>query len=312
MKPIQQPPLINARKFMPAVSFIIPSYNSHLTIEKTIGSIFRQQLQEQIAEVIVVDSSDDDKTRKVFKKFNHAKLRVISMDRKTSPSGGRNIGAAAATGTLLCFIDSDVFLADDWLSNILDAVKNGCRAGCGSVSAPDFQQKSALALAQLYLQFNESLAVGETRKVAMVPACNMFVECSLFHKAGCFPDLRASEDVMLCLKIGETDGVWFVPSAKCYHIFRENLRSYFNNQIVLGKYIIVYRRMVYDKWYYKRLWPVLMLPGFLIIKSARIKLRIFKAGGEHFRKFLISSPLFAAGLWYWAVGFVQGCFEKEH
>ena len=296
---------------MVKVSFIIPSYNSHLTIEKTIQSVFRQQPQEHIAEVIVVDSSDDGKTRDIFKKFDHPKLKVLSLNQKTSPSAGRNMGAKLSQGTLLCFIDSDVFLSDDWLSNILDAFKKGCRAGCGSVSAPDFQQKSALALAQLYLQFNESLAVGETRKVAMVPACNMFVERSLFEKAGCFPDLRASEDVILCLKIGETDQVWFVPSAKCYHIFRENLRSYFNNQIVLGKYIIVYRRMVYDKWYYKGLWPVLMLPGFLIIKSARIKLRIFKAGGEHFRKFFISSPLFAAGLWYWAVGFVQGCFQKE-
>ena len=296
---------------MPAVSFIIPSYNSHLTIEKTISSIFHQRSQEHIAEVIVVDSSDDDKTPEVLKKFDHHKLKIISLGQKTSPSGGRNIGAASATGSLLCFIDCDVFLADDWLSNVLDAFNNGCRVGCGSVSVPDFQQKSALALAQLYLQFNESLAVGETRKVKMVPACNMFVERSLFQKAGCFPDLRASEVVMLCLKIGETDQIWFVPSAKCYHIFREDLKSYFSNQIVLGKYIIIYRRMVYGKWYYKGFWPVLLLPGFLIIKSARIKLRIMKAGGEHFMKFFFSSHLFAAGLWYWAVGFVQGCFQKD-
>ena len=296
---------------MSAVSFIIPSYNSHLTIEKTIQSVFRQQPQEHLAEVIVVDSSDDEKTRDIFKKFDHPKLKVLSLNQKTSPSAGRNMGAKLSQGRLLCFIDSDVFLSDDWLSNILDAFKKGCRAGCGSVSAPDFQQKSLLALAQLYLQFNESLPVGETRQVTLVPACNMFVERSLFEQAGGFPDLRASEDVMLCLKIGETDQVWFVPLAKCYHIFRENLKSYFNNQIVLGKHIIIYRRRVYDKWYYKGLWPVVMLPGFLVIKSARIKLRIIKAGGEHFKKFFMSSHLFAAGLWYWAVGFVQGCLQKE-
>ena len=50
---------------MVKVSFIIPSYNSHLTIEKTIQSVFRQQLQEHIAEVIVVDSSDDEKARDI-------------------------------------------------------------------------------------------------------------------------------------------------------------------------------------------------------------------------------------------------------
>lgn len=56
---------------MPAVSFIIPSYNSHLTLEKAIESIFHQRLQENIAQAIVVDPSDDDKASNVFKKFDH-------------------------------------------------------------------------------------------------------------------------------------------------------------------------------------------------------------------------------------------------
>ncbi len=295
---------------MATVSFIIPSYNSHLTVGKTIQSILDQSLLQNIAEIIVIDSSNDDKTRAVYKNFSHPKLKVVLLDRKTPPSEGRNRGAKEAKGELLCFIDSDVFLSKDWLVQILDAYKNGCRSGCGSVSAPDFQQNNRLALAQLYLQFNESLAVGETRPVTMVPACNMFVERSLFAKVGGFPDLRASEDVMLCLEIGKTDKVWFVPSAKCYHIFREDIKAYFNNQIVLGEYIIVYRRMVYDKWFYKGLWPVLMLPFFLVIKGARIKLRIFKAGWAHFKKYLISCDLFALGLLYWAKGFLQGCVKR--
>lgn len=294
---------------MPSVSLIIPSYNSHLTVGKTLQSIFRQRDLCLVHEVIVVDSSDDAATRTVLSELKHEKLKLLLLNTKTSPSDGRNTGAAIATGDLLCFIDSDVFLAPDWLSKILEAYKNGCRAGCGSVSIPDFQENSKLALAQLYLQFNESLNVGKTRPVTMVPACNMFVERSLFERAGRFPRMRASEDVVLCLNIGKTDKVWFVPSARCYHIFRENLQSYFNNQIVLGKYIIVYRRLVYNTWFYKGLWPVVLLPMFLIIKSARIKLRIMNAGGEHFKRFFFSSHLFAAGLWYWAVGFLQGCFE---
>jgi len=293
------------------VSFIIPSYNSYLTVEKTIKSILGQKSFDSVCEVLVIDSSNDGTTRGVLESIKHSKLKLVLLDQKKSPAAGRNAGAKAATGDLLCFIDSDVFLSDDWLERVLAAYGNGCRAGCGSVSVPDFQKDNNLALAQLYLQFNESLDVGETRPVTMVPACNMFVERALFEQAGGFPNLRAAEDVMLCLKIGETDKVWFVPSAKCFHIFRESYRSYFNNQIVLGKYIIIYRRDVYRKWYYRGLWPLVMLPAFLIIKSTRIKWRIFKAGGRHFKKFVFSSHLFAIGLLYWAVGFVQGCFSRE-
>ncbi len=296
---------------MAAVSFIIPSYNSHLTIEKTIESILRQTSFGHVRDVVVVDSSDDGKTREILRRFCNDRLKLITLDQKTSPAAGRNAGAAASTGDLLCFVDSDVFLSEDWLANILAAYEKGSRAGCGSVSAPDFQQNKVLALAQLYLQFNESLATGVRRPVTMVPACNMFVERGLFEQAGGFPQLRASEDVMLCLKIGQSAQVWFVPEARCFHIFRENVSSYINNQKVLGQYIIVYRRRVYDKWYYRGLWPVVLLPTFLLIKIIRIKIRVFRSGSEHTKKYLVSSPLFALGLFYWAVGFIQGCFSRE-
>jgi glycosyltransferase involved in cell wall biosynthesis len=297
-------------------SIIIPSYNSYNTLDRTLKSIFRLKSFERVKDVIVVDSSDDGKTRELLRDSSPSfygtqrdshKLNIILLDQKTSPALGRNIGAKHAQEDILCFIDSDVYLDDEWLENIIQAYESGCKAGCGSVSVPDFQQNSKLAMAQLYLQFNESLNAGEKRLVAMVPACNMFVDKVLFERAGSFPDIRASEDVLLCLKLGEFTKIWFVPKAKCFHIFRESFSSYFNNQKVLGKYIMVYRRMTYNKWYYKGLWPVLMLPVFLLIKITRIKFRIFKAGWGHYKRFFISSPLFLAGLWYWAVGFLEGC-----
>ncbi len=292
-------------------SFIIPSYNSFKTLGKTLDSILHLEGVEFIKEIIIVDSSNDKETRVLLQSYAHSIIKIISLEEKTSPALGRNIGAKHATGELLCFIDSDVYLERTWLTEIIKAYASGCRVGCGSVSIPDFQQHNNLALAQLYLQFNESLNAGETRPTSMVPACNMFVDKVFFNKAGGFPNIRASEDVLLCLKLGEMTQVWFVPSAKCYHIFRESFQSYFNNQIVLGKYIIIYRRQMYKKWFYKGYWPLLLLPAFLIIKSTRIKLRIFKAGWHHTQRYIISSPLFAVGLYYWAVGFVQGCLSKE-
>jgi len=292
------------------VSFVIPSYNSFKTIKNTLDSIFKLRNFTVIKEIIVVDSSDDGETRRLIQE-DDKKLKVILLDKKTSPALGRNIGAQHATGSLLCFIDSDVYLDETWLEHILKAYLDGCKIGAGSVSIPDFQKKNNLALAQLYLQFNESLDVGKTRPITMVPACNMFVDRELFNKVGGFPDIRASEDVLLCLKIGELTKVWFVPDARCFHIFRESFQSYYNNQLVLGKYIIIYRRKTYHKWYYKGFWPIVMLPGFLLIKITRIKWRILRAGWRHYRKFIICSSLFLVGLYFWAKGFVQGCFEKE-
>jgi glycosyltransferase involved in cell wall biosynthesis len=303
--------VFNVRKFMPAVSFIIPSYNSHLTIEKTISSIFHQRSQEHIAEVIVVDSSDDDKTRQVFKKFNHPKLRIISMGLKTSPSGGRNIGVKEASGDLLCFIDSDVYLDEGWLGVVLTAYSKDCKAGCGSISLPPFQKNIKLAAAQLYLQFNEYLDIGQCHSRMFVPSCNLFCDRDVFKKTGGFPEIRASEDTLFCLNLNKIEKIWFFPEAKCFHIFREEWKSFKRNQELLGKYVIIYRRIFYDKWLYKGIMPVILFPGFLLIKVVRMCLRVSKAGPDHFKSFVGSFGIFLMGIIYWSVGFIQGCFESN-
>jgi glycosyltransferase involved in cell wall biosynthesis len=296
---------------MTKFSFIIPSYNSYKTISYTLSSIFHQRAAEHVKEVIVVDASTDENTRNLLRGFNDLKLKLVLINRKSTPALLRNIGAEHASGDVLCFIDSDVFLDEGWLDNVLQAYAQGCCSGAGSVAAPYFQNSNVLALAQLYLQFNESLEVGKTRRVSMVPACNMYVDRALFNQVGGFPGIRAAEDVLLCLKMGEISGVYFIPAARCFHIFRERFQSYFNNQEVLGKYIIIYRRMTQNRWYYRGLWPVIMLPGFLLIKLFRIESRISQSGWEHLKKAFLSFPLFLAGLFFWAIGFLEGCFSKE-
>lgn len=275
-------------------------------------SIFSLHAGDQIEEVIVVDSSDDVITRRLINKYVNPKLQLIELSQKTPPAEGRNRGAVNAQGELLCFIDSDVFLDEDWLDHILTAYQNGCHAGGGAVGISDFQDKNPMALAQLYLQFNESLKVGKIRQVVMLPACNMFIHRELFDKVGGFPTLRASEDVVFCLKCAAFSPIWFVPEALCFHIFREERNSFFKNQMILGQYIMVYRRLCYKKWYYQKPWAYLLLPVFLSIKTIRIIGRIIKAGEKHLISFVFSLPLFLAGLFYWARGFYQeACLESN-
>src|ERR1700686_1180601 len=100
------------------VSFIIPSYNSYQTINRTLKSVFALKSFENVIDVIVVDSSDDVITRELLKDVEKA-LKIVLLDKKTSPALGRNIGAEQAQGELLCFIDSDVYLDENWLENIL-------------------------------------------------------------------------------------------------------------------------------------------------------------------------------------------------
>jgi glycosyltransferase involved in cell wall biosynthesis len=292
------------------VSIVIPSYNSCLTIRETLRSIFRQTALDSVREVLVVDSSDDGKTRDVLKAFHRDPLRVIELSEKTSPARGRNTGGRAASGELLCFIDSDIILADDWVEQILTQYSQGRLAGGGSISVPSWQEDSVLALGQLYLQLNENLCVGEVRAVPLVPSCNMFCQRELFSRAGGFPLLRASEDTLFCLNLAGLAAIWFVPAARAFHIFREEWAGFKRNQILLGQYISIYRRTHYKSLMYQGIIPVILLPGFLLIKVSRMVSRIRKSGDGHFKKFSKSINVFAAGILYWSWGFIKGCFTK--
>ena len=293
------------------ISVIIPSYNSYATISYTVKSLLDEP-NPLLKEVIVADSSDDGQTPALLESLRCERLSVLRLPTKTGPAAARNLGAKQARGEILAFIDSDAYAAPDWITRISEAVEGGCRIGGGSLLIPDFQKNKPLALAQYFLQFNEFLDTGMRRVKVFVPSVNLFCEKALFDELGGFPDIRASEDVLFGLAAGKRAPVYFDPSIRVYHIFREDLGAYLRNQVMLGKYILLYRRKYYGGFLYKGAVPALLLPAFVLLKLIRIKIRILKMGkpGE-LGRFLVSLPLFLLGLGYWAAGFFQACFEKE-
>jgi len=296
----------------PKISVIVPSYNSRLTIEHTLRGLHQQDNLSRVAEIIVVDSSDDGETPGFLAGYRSEKLRIIHAGQKVMPAVGRNIGSEAAAGDVLVFIDADAYPENDFIARIVEAFESGCRVGGGSVSLPDFQERCRIAWAQFFLQFNEYMDAGDRRIKCFVPSCNLFCERELFHQAGGFPNMRAAEDVVFGLKARRISPLWFVPGIRIRHIFREDRKAFLRNQILLGQYVMIYRRREFsDKIYYKGILPMLFLPAFVGIKFLRISSRVFRSRVAFIGKYVWSSPLFFLGLVFWAYGFAQGVFEND-
>ena len=292
---------------MKKVSIIIPSYNSWKTVGHTLMSLGRQTRRDLIAEVLVVDSSTDGKTREVLRNYESGWVRVIEAGRQVMPAIGRNIGAAQARGEILVFIDSDAYMADDWVERIVSCSEDGCLLGGGSVVLPGFQAQTPIAVAQNFLQFNEYMDVGPRRIKPFLPSCNMFCNKEVFVQSGGFPEIRASEDVVFFLKAAKIADVWLIPDAKVYHIFRESWSGFLNNQKLLGKYNIVYRRMMNkDRFYYKGFGSVLLAPVSALVKLQRMTRRVLFSRPSLALKYLAVFPLVLAGLFYWGLGFLEG------
>lgn len=98
---------------MPEFSFIIPVLNGELTLRQTLESICPQSGE---FEIIVVDNNSSDDTAAVCREFE-SRIQYVFCEEK-GRSFARNAGARKAKGTYLVFIDCDVILSTDWLSEV--------------------------------------------------------------------------------------------------------------------------------------------------------------------------------------------------
>lgn len=293
------------------LSVIIPSYNSSETIESTVRSLMQQRSPELLREVLIVDSSDDGRTPRLLERLASERVKVLRLDKKTIPAIGRNVGAQQATGDVLAFIDSDAYAEEDWLERIAKAVLDGCSVGGGAILIPPSQKGLGIASAQYFIQFSEFMPQGQRRRTRFIPSCNLFCRRELFDAVGGFPEIRACEDVLFGEKVSATQPVFFDPAIKVCHIFRTDKKAFYANQRLLGKYILIYRRDHLKSVWMRGVWPAILWPAIVLLKGLRIVWRTPKNGGFSALGLLLqSSGLFAMGLLYWGMGFVEGRHER--
>ncbi len=94
------------------ISIIIPTYNEEEYLPKLLESIKSQDFTDY--EIIVADAQSDDNTREIALKYGCV---VVEGG---LPGPGRNRGAEVAQGEILLFLDSDLELTENYLSNVIE------------------------------------------------------------------------------------------------------------------------------------------------------------------------------------------------
>ena len=103
------------------LSIIVPVYNVERYIKPCMESIFKQGLDENDYEVIIVNDGTPDKSMEMITDIivAHQNIRVINQDNQ-GISIARNNGLEMATGEYIQFLDSDDLLIDNSLPYLLD------------------------------------------------------------------------------------------------------------------------------------------------------------------------------------------------
>lgn len=91
------------------LSIVVPSLNQGDFIGRTLDSIVRQYDHGNI-EVIVRDAMSDDQTADVFKRYRQHDWIAVTRQHDDGQSDALATGFAAATGDILCWLNSDDIL----------------------------------------------------------------------------------------------------------------------------------------------------------------------------------------------------------
>lgn len=104
---------------MNKVSIIIPAYNVSLYIRQCIKSVQKQSYKN--IEIIVVDDGSTDETGKIIDELSHTDQRITVLHKQNAGvSAARNAGLKEASGEFIVFLDGDDYLANDFISTMLD------------------------------------------------------------------------------------------------------------------------------------------------------------------------------------------------
>jgi glycosyltransferase involved in cell wall biosynthesis len=105
------------------LSIIIPVYNVEPYLAECLDSVFSQD-NIAVCEVIIVNDGSTDGSVSIIERYQkkYPELIVVHQENK-GLSGARNTGINCAKGDYLYFLDSDDFLLQDAVSNILNKIK---------------------------------------------------------------------------------------------------------------------------------------------------------------------------------------------
>ena len=182
----------------PRISVVVCSCNGSRTIRETLAEL--EHLEYPDVEVVVIDDGSVDATPAIASAFNFRLIRTPNQ----GLGAARNLGAKAATGEIVAYIDDDAYPDPHWLHYLAAQFESGDWAGVGGPNlAPPGD--GAIAACVANSPGGPIQVLISDREAEHIPGCNMAFRKSALEAVGGFdPQFRvAGDDVDVCWKLLE-------------------------------------------------------------------------------------------------------------
>jgi len=216
----------------PRVSVVVCNYNGNETLDETLSSL--EELDYPDYEVILVEDGSTDSSLEIGRR-HEPRVRVIARENK-GLSAARNVGAEAATGEIVAYIDSDAYADPDWLRFLVLAMDSGPFSGAGG---PNLTPESDGLTSQFIALCpgNPTYVLKDNRTSEHIAGVNMAFRRDLLLSLGGFDPVHraAGDDVDICWRFEDAGlPLAFSPAAIVWHHRRSSIRTYLKQQSGYG------------------------------------------------------------------------------
>jgi GT2 family glycosyltransferase len=286
----------------PTASIIVPAYRSHDTIAESLASIEAQRFQH--FEVIVVDSSPDDRSGRIVREsFPH--VQYFRESNRLLPHQARNYGARRSTGRVLVFTDPDCVAEPDWLERLIAHYSSGHEVVGGSMRSSPGWWNRAVTFTKYPWWDPESQ--GGVRPE--IPTGNFSVSRAVWDQVGGFRGQYFAGDSEICWRIRSAGHeIWFDPRAIVTHLDHPALGPFSRERLDRGR-DFGKTRVRTQRWNRGRCLAYLIgapaLPFVMTARSAKYALR-----GNYVGRWLPTAPMQFVGNSLWCLGEAAAHFQS--
>lgn len=213
-----------------SISLVVPIFNRPVEVEELLESLTKQTCGA--FEVVIVEDGSSLPCDEVVKQFeSRLALQYITKD-NSGPGLSRNVGAQAAKGSFIVFLDSDCVIPPGYVEAVLR------RLSTDFVDAFGGPDKADAGFSNIQKAINYSMTSffttggirggGEKLDRFMPRSFNMGISREVFERTGGFSAMRFGEDIDLSLRILSCGfKTALLTEAFVYHKRRSNLRQFF-------------------------------------------------------------------------------------
>ncbi|MFV9503971.1 MAG: glycosyltransferase [Oscillochloridaceae bacterium umkhey_bin13] len=218
------------------LSVIIPCLNLGSVIGDQLAALAAQQY-DQCWEVLIADNGSTDATRAVVERFRRhlPNLRYLDASAVRGSSHARNVGATAATGDYLIFIDADDIIGQGFLAAMSNALDQH-EFAAPRIDALVLNRTAGSQLGQ-HPQYNNLMHYYNPPYLYHVSGTGIAIRRTTFERLGGFDEaMLRLQDSEFCFR-AQLNGIAiaFVPEATMFGRNRRSLKEIMRQSYNWGK-----------------------------------------------------------------------------